>query len=350
MDNIRWKKGAACGGLFLLLLALTFYILLKNQDPAQLRAALGQAKLPWLGVGAAAMAVYFCCEAKNLQTGFSLFGSPAPYRACLVYGITGFFFSSVTPSASGGQPMQLYAMCRDGHSPAPSALALLTDFFSFQLAAVVWALAGFLLHRQQILSLGRGVLLCALVGVGLNLLVVLVLCCAVFSKTLLPRVWGWWMVPARRLFPRRAPGWQDWFLGQWADLRQCTRCYSAHKKQLGQMFLTSLVQLGAYHSVPFWVYLAFGLSGESLPGVLGLQAFLFLAVSSLPLPGAVGLSEGGFLLLYTAVFPAALLPSAMVLSRGVSFYLCLLVSGLFLAGQTLRRALGRPVPAKTPTP
>ena len=35
---------------------------------------------------------------------------------------------------------------------------------------------------------------------------------------------------------------------------------------------------------------------------VGLQAVLFLSVSSLPLPGAVGLTEGGFLLLYqTAV-------------------------------------------------
>ncbi len=45
------EKGVACGGFFLLLLGLTFYILLKDQNPALLWAALGQAKLPWLGGG-----------------------------------------------------------------------------------------------------------------------------------------------------------------------------------------------------------------------------------------------------------------------------------------------------------
>lgn len=143
MNKLHWKKGIACGGMFLALLGLTFYILLSDQDPGKLWTALGQAEWSWLAVGAACMMLFFCCEAKNIQTGLGLFGSPAPYASCLLYAITGFFFSSVTPSASGGQPMQLYAMYRDGHAPAPGALALLTDFFSFQLAAVFWASVGF---------------------------------------------------------------------------------------------------------------------------------------------------------------------------------------------------------------
>ena len=335
MNKLHWKKGIACGGLFLALLGLTFYILLSDQDPGKLWTALGQAEWSWLAVGAACMMLFFCCEAKNIQTGLGLFGSPAPYASCLLYAVTGFFFSSVTPSASGGQPMQLYAMYRDGHAPAPGALALLTDFFSFQLAAVFWASVGFFLHHAQLLRLGNGVWLCFAFGAVLNLLVVLALCGAVFSPRALPTLWGWLMRPARRLFPQRAEGWRRWGEKQWKDLRQCTRCYRTHKRQLGKMFLTSLVQLAAYHSVPFWVYLAFGLQGV-----------LFLSVSSLPLPGAVGLTEGGFLLLYQTIFPGALLPSAMLLSRTVSFYFFLLLSGLFLAFRFLRLAWRHPA-AKT---
>ena len=155
MNKLHWKKGIACGGMFLALLGLTFYILLSDQDPGKLWTALGQAEWSWLAVGAACMMLFFCCEAKNIQTGLGLFGSPAPYASCLLYAITGFFFSSVTPSASGGQPMQLYAMYRDGHAPAPGALALLTDFFSFQLAAVFWASVGFFLHHAQLIQIGR---------------------------------------------------------------------------------------------------------------------------------------------------------------------------------------------------
>lgn len=347
MNKLHWKKGVLCGSFFLLLLGLTFYLVLKGQEPGQLAAALKQVTLPLLGVGACCMGIFFCCEAKNIQRGFTLFGSPVSFSSCLLYAITGFFFSSVTPSASGGQPMQLYVMYRDGHAPAPSALALLLDFFSFQLAAVVLGLVGFFLHRTQLFLMPRGVMLCFLVGAVLNLFTVILLTGAVVSPRVLPALGRGLMRPLHRFFPRRAANWEAWGKTQWKDLRQCVQCCRTHKKQLTAMFLTSLVQLTAYHSIPFWVYLAFGLSGQSLWHVVGLQAVLFLSVSSLPLPGAVGLTEGGFLLLYQTIFPAAILPGAMLLSRSVSFYLFLLLSGVFLAVRFLLLAWQPSVLTKT---
>lgn len=102
--------------------------------------------------------------------------------------------------------MQLYAMYRDGHAPAPGVLALLTDFFSFQMAAVTLAVLGCFLHWQQLISLERGVLLCFFVGTALNLVVVAILCIAVFSSRVLPALWKGIMVPARRAgFPSGYP-------------------------------------------------------------------------------------------------------------------------------------------------
>ena len=178
------NKGLACGGLFLLLTVAAFALLLRGQDPGQLWSALIQADPRWLAVGAGCMACYFCCEARNIRTGLSLFGSSASYPACLRYALTGFFFSSITPSASGGQPMQLLAMHQDGHPAAPGVLALMTEFFSFQLAGTVLAVGGFLLCRQELLALDKAVQLCFLVGAGLNLVVVLLLCTALLSPPL----------------------------------------------------------------------------------------------------------------------------------------------------------------------
>ena len=339
------NKGLACGGLFLLLTVAAFALLLRGQDPGQLWSALIQADPRWLAVGAGCMACYFCCEARNIRTGLSLFGSSASYPACLRYALTGFFFSSITPSASGGQPMQLLAMHQDGHPAAPGVLALLTEFFSFQLAGAVLAVGGFLLCRQELLALDKAVQLCFLVGAGLNLVVVLLLCTALFSPRLLPFLWGKLMIPAGKLFPRRAEGWAAWGRAQWADLRRCTHCYRTNKKKLAGMVAVSLLQLAACHSIPYWVYLAFGLENARLVGVIGMQAVLFLSVSSLPLPGAVGLSEGGFLLLYRSLFPPALISGAMILSRVLSFYLCLAVSGAALCASCLFRSSRKNAPA-----
>ena len=64
----------------------------------------------------------------------------------------------------------------------------------------------------------------------------------------------------------------------------------------------------------------------------------------MPLPGAVGISETVSLVLYDAIFGARHLYPAVILTRGISYYLPLLVSGLVtLAARAaqLRRAGAR---------
>ena len=89
----------------------------------------------------------------------------------------------------------------------------------------------------------------------------------------------------------------------------------------------NLVQLTALFLVPFVVYKAFGLSGHGAMELVGAQALLTLATSSLPLPGAVGATEGGFVTLFALFFGTSLVTPAVLVSRGISFYAFLLLSG-----------------------
>ena len=64
--------------------------------------------------------------------------------------------------------------------------------------------------------------------------------------------------------------------------------------------------------------------------VFSMQSILFITVSAIPLPGSVGSSESGFLTLFKTLFPANTLSSAMLLSRGISFYSFVIISGLIV--------------------
>lgn len=314
--------------LFPALVLVTFWLLLRGQDLGQLRAVLVRADPRWLCAGVAAMAVYFGLEGRNLRAALAVFGVDAPYRDCLSYAFTGFFFSSVTPSATGGQPMQLLAMHRRGIDPAPGALALLTEFFSFQIVAVLYGAVGLLLVWGRLGPLPAGLWLFFLLGILLDLTILLALALAVSSPGLAPALWRRLRPLVRRLLPRRCDRIEDWGRAQWRDLRRCVSCYRGHGRRLASLLVTDVLRFTAYHSVPFWVALALGADGAALVPMLAVQAVLFVSVASLPLPGAVGASEGGFLLLYTAFFPQELLSGAMLLSRGVSFYLFLLIGAL----------------------
>ncbi len=93
--------------------------------------------------------------------------------------------------------MQLYAMYRDGHAPAPGVLALLTDFFLLPDGGGDFGGSRLFLHWQQLISLERGVLLCFFVGTALNPVVVAILASRCFSSRVLPALWKGIMVPAR---------------------------------------------------------------------------------------------------------------------------------------------------------
>lgn len=100
--------------------------------------------------------------------------------------------------------------------------------------------------------------------------------------------------------------------------------------------LTTTIQLLAYYSVPYWIYKAFGLNTYGILYVLTLQAVLYATVSGIPSPGSVGVSEGGFFGIFRNVFSETIISSAMLLSRGVNFYLLIIISSIIVIISTLK--------------
>ncbi len=105
---------------------------------------------------------------------------------------------------------------------------------------------------------------------------------------------------------------------------------SNNKKTVIKVVLTTFAQLSFMYSITFCVYKAFNLSSFSFFTIFSIQSILFIAVSAIPLPGAVGSSESSFLTLFKTLFPSTSLSSAMLLSRGISFYLFVIISGLIV--------------------
>lgn len=94
--NLIWV--AVMGGL----LAWTIYNVLRDQTPGQLAHALVSADWRFLLIGVALMAAFVAFEARSSHLILRALGTPQPYRRCYLYSSTGFFFSNITPSATGG--------------------------------------------------------------------------------------------------------------------------------------------------------------------------------------------------------------------------------------------------------
>ena len=150
------KKTLVGIGLIVAIMALTGWMLFKDQPVTRLLQILGRLKPGWLVLGLGLMLVFVGCEALCSHLILGRLGHRAPYRHCLGYSFVGFYVSSITPSATGGQPAQVYYMSKDGIPAAHGALNMMLIAVCYQVVVMGYALAIVLLRFDLVTNLGTG--------------------------------------------------------------------------------------------------------------------------------------------------------------------------------------------------
>ncbi len=326
-------------GLALLvgLMALTGFLLLRDQPVATLLETLSRIHPGYVLAGLGLMVLYEGCEAMSTRLILGRLGYNVPYRRCLGYSFVGFYVSSITPSSSGGQPAQIYYMARDGIAAAHGTLNMLLLAVCYQVTLLLYAGTAWLAlpGLRAALGLGMGALL--LLGGGVLTVLTAGMLCFLFLPGLARRLAeGVLNLLSRVGLIRDRAGAGEQLARQMAEYAAGAACLRANPGLLPKLLGLTALQLSVQFAVPYLVYCAFGLEGHALPLFLGTQAVVTLAVCSLPLPGSVGPAEGGFLTAFTPLFGAALATPAMLVSRGISFYAFLLVSACVTLAVHLR--------------
>ena len=321
------KKSLVGIGLIAALMALTGWLLFRDQPVTRLLHTLGQLRPGWLLLGLALMLAFVGCEATCSHLILGRLGHRAPLRRCLGYSFVGFYVSSITPSATGGQPAQIYYMSRDGVPAAHGALNMMLIAVCYQVVVIGYALAVALLRFDLVANLGGGLGLLLLFGAVVNGALTAGMLCLMF----LPNA------------ARRLTGGVLSLLVRVRLVRRGADCVRRNPALVPALLGLTFCQLTALFSVPLVVYHAFGLTGSGALDIIGTQALVTLAVASLPLPGAVGASEGGFVAAMRLFFGAGLVTPAVLVSRGISFYSFLLLSGCVTLLVHLRTRNRQPV-------
>lgn len=313
--------------VFALLAAITVYIVFCKGDVNEIVRTVRGAEPAWLLAGALCMCVFIGGEAVNLYRTLNLSGGGVAFFQCVKYAVIGFFFSAVTPSSSGGQPMQALYMRRDMIPISRSALALFAELAAFQCAILLYGAAAFFFAAPIIVRLPFLAKLTFVIGAALNAVIFLFLLTAVFSKRIAYFLARLALRLLKLLRIKKADAIYEGMTARISDYHLYSACLKASGSVLIKTLITSLVKIGALYSVSYCVYRALGLSQASFFTVFFCNALLFVAVSALPLPGAVGVTESGFPLLFSAVYPRHMIGGALILTRGVNFYLFVLLTG-----------------------
>lgn len=316
------------GGLFIIFAAITFKIFIINGNVKEITSAISHVNLGYIAMGIGAMLLMVFCEALNIKRCLKQVKEDSTLFQCIQYSFAGVFFSSITPAATGGQPMQIYFMHKRKIKISNAMLAIMISIAAYQLVTSSMAIISLIFNLKFFnTTLGEFSILLYL-GIFLNMIFLFLLLIAIFSKKLIYQGVNLCVSILKKFNAEKAEIFKKNALTEIERYKQGAECIKNDKKFIIETIIIVVIQIAAFHSVPYWVYKAFGLSSGTLLQFIGIQAALYIAGAALPFPGAVGIGEGGFLIFFKTLFPVQLLSSAMILSRGISFYLMILISGL----------------------
>ena len=322
------KKRALQIAVFLLVMFLTFYALFSGRDLGEIIRAAAEMS-PWYLIPAVGLALFYVC-AEGFMIWY-LLGAMRDRKnslwRCFQYSFIGFFYSGITPSATGGQPVQLYYMNKDGNRVSDSTVVLMTVAVVYKFVLVVLGFGILVFWHDPLRENLNHYFPLYILGLMLNvILVILILGVMLFPKVIyraakfFEGIFIWlkiWKPSEKR--DEKLNG----FIESYA---QAVTWLGKHKgRLLGVIFITFLQRCSLF--VLTWVvYLGFGLKGAGALTVILLQASVYIAVDMLPLPGAQGITELMYQAVFIKVFSQAYLIPSMMVSRGLNFYFLLIVS------------------------
>ena len=310
---------------------LTLHLIFKEQELTEIIRDLRSADPLWIAGGAAAAVLFVAGESVIIHYMLRILDQKTSFLKCLKYSFVGFFFSYITPSATGGQPMQMYHMKKDMIKIGYSTLIMLMITIAYKSVLIMLALGFLAFNSDTVVRYAGDMKWLIILGFILNLsfiaLLILVFIKPIWARALGIKTVG--LLTKLRILKRKNKEKYTEKLIRICDTYAMGADYI--KKNLSvvfKVFLMTAAQRICLFSVTWIVYKAYGLGGARFIDILTLQIMIAVAVEMLPLPGAAGISEGCFLLTFTEIFGMQLVKPALLISRGLTFYLILLLGAM----------------------
>lgn len=324
--------------IFMAIMLLTFWSVFHNEDFTKIMNSVHKMSRPYI-VLAILLAIFFvaaegcmiCYLLKGIGEKTSLF-------RCISYSFIGFFFSGITPSATGGQPMQLYYMKKDGNSLATSSVVLMTVAVIYKFVLVLIGIMILLFWRNPLRAYLKGYYWLYCFGLFLNISLVVILLFVMFSpeviKMILYKIEG---ILVRIKILKKSDTRREKLNHFLFGYQETVVFLKTHKKLIATTIICTFIQRFSVFVLTYVVYRGLGLSGSSMIDIILVQASIYIAVDMLPVPGAQGITEAMYYAVFEKIFLKKYLTASLCITRGISFYLLMVISLAILCIRVLRK-------------
>ncbi|MDD3339905.1 MAG: lysylphosphatidylglycerol synthase transmembrane domain-containing protein [Lachnospiraceae bacterium] len=324
------KKKNIFNAVFLIaVFGFTIWSIFSGKDLGIIWKYTKTAQLRYLLLGVACVVTFIWGESIIIYYMMRTLNHKVKAMRCYLYSFIGFFFSCVTPSASGGQPAQIYYMKKDDIPIPVSTLVLMIVTITYKFVLVVIGLAVLIFKPAHVMTYLEPVKFWCYLGIALNVFCVIAMFTLVFHPSLAKFI----MVKGLRLLEhlhllKKKPSRMEKLTRSMEQYKVTASFFWSHMGVVFNAFLITVAQRVILFFVTYLTYKAFGLKGVGMVDIVCCQAMISVAVDMLPLPGGMGISEKLFLSIFLPIFGPTLTLPAMIVSRGISYYSQLMISAI----------------------
>ena len=257
--------------------------------------------------------------------------------------VIGAFFGMITPSYSGGQPMQLVYMGKSGLSLGVSTSVMVLRFVVEQTALEFIAFLGVV----RAVHLMRGIpaiISLALVGFTISTGMIVFLVLFSLNRRVYNKIFGVfkWFVALFKFSKKLRPK-IDSFLDR-VDSEVEMYAESAKNLNKDPILLISTFLLGILSNMANFltVYSAIISTGilkislSSLFNIVSIQSLATMIIYFSPTPGASGVAEGGFYLFFSPIIPREYLGTVTLEWRMLTYFIPLLIGFLLVLWESFK--------------
>lgn len=324
------KKNVLNIAFLILLMILTIWLVFRGEDLEPVFQTLRSVPVPYIFVGLLLVVLYVCGESVIIKYLLHAVKIKTPLINCIRYSFVGFFFSCITPSASGGQPAQIFYMKRQKIDIPTSTIILMLVTIEYKFVLVFIGLLMALLGQDLIQTLTTEAQFYLYLGLALNIFCVTIMSLLVFlpdtARFLITK--GFLFLQKIHLVKNKNNR-MERLQASMDNYKRASIFLRENKLVIFNTTIITIVQRILLFFVTYVVYRSFGLTTYSAVTITLLQAAISISVDMLPLPGGMGISERLFLQIFSPIFGStALTLSGMLMSRGISYYMLIIISGI----------------------
>ena len=266
------------------------------------------------------------------------------YIDALKVALVGVFFGAVTPSNTGGQPMQLFLMSKKNIGVGFGSACMTQKFIVYQIVTTGFSVLAVILRFSFFSSAFTNFWSTAFIilGFAVQLIVTGLFLIVSFSKNVsdilvrfvyrIMKLFRFIKAPKRKI--RK-------LMREIKVFQQSSKELTSDKKKLILIYILVFIQVMSILSVPYFIYLSFGMpqiareAGQNAANIFDficIQSFVLFTSNLVPLPGASGGAELAFSMYFGQFFIVGAvneIKPAILLWRLSTYYASIVVSAPF---------------------